>query len=92
MCGPDQKDKGTPMYRVVPTGGRLDADRIAEMRARLRARLDAQEAAHALAEQMRTLARNLRDAAGCALAAHHYSYQRAWRANLDGRAAPGWER
>ena len=44
-------------------------------------------------ESLRVLARNLRDAAGCALAVRMTSpaFGR-WRSNCDGRAAPGWER
>jgi hypothetical protein len=104
MCGPDQKDKGTPMYRVVPTSGTSDADRIAELRARLRSKLDVQEAASALRSAMWLLARNLRDAAGLYLAAYCgevagiasvYADRgvtiSAWRPE-QGRAWPGWER
>jgi hypothetical protein len=49
-----------------------------------------------------TLARNLRDAAGCALAWRHATHWArelmergapyAWRPNCDGKPAPGWER
>ena len=52
-------------------------------------------------ESLRVLARNLRDAAGCALAWRlHRDFELSWRAgdceawcpNLDGEPAPGWER
>lgn len=52
--------------------------------------------------RMACLARNLRDAAGCALAAAFQRYvntglgrpagEQEWEPNLDGLAAPGWER
>lgn len=51
--------------------------------------------------RLRCLARNLRDAAGCALAWRlHHDFKESWRIgdceawcpNLDGQPAPGWER
>lgn len=51
--------------------------------------------------RLRTLARNLRDAAGCVLAWRlHRDFARSWEhgdceawcPNLDGERAPGWER
>lgn len=54
-----------------------------------------------LADALDTLARNLRDAAGCALAwqlhrdfewSWRYGDAEAWCQNIDGKPAPGWER
>lgn len=61
--------------------------------------LCAAHARAALTDRMRTLARNLRDAAGCALGWRHArAFEESWRIgdceawcpNLDGHAAPGW--
>ncbi len=96
MCGPDQKDKGTPMYRVVPADGAPDYTLSAEFVASLS--LDDDEFARMCAWR-ETLARNLRDAAGCALAWRlHRDFAASWEhgdcdawcPNLEGVAAPGW--
>jgi hypothetical protein len=84
MCGPDQKDKGTPMYRVVPSCEQSLSGMAGDPFARARE-------AH-LRAQMRCLARNLRDA-GALEFARLCGYRLAedptqWMPTAG--AAPGW--
>lgn len=65
------------------------------------AQKDRVEAERGLFIAMHTLARNLRDAAGCAVASDLRNLtigefgddiESAWHSNCDGKPAPGWER